>query len=194
MEDDFGGPSVWGDVSLESQPPTPALAKTPVVNTTAASAFDEFDDAFADDDEQVFSQAQPAIGGDDFDDFGDFDEGGGDTFTGDNDLDDSPYFDRPVDNTYLLHADWQPLRLNPLPTSGKLAEQIHSVLGPLWEDTDTSTIRDGNIRQVEGVNQTLVSSERYVICHLLQLSLITAPQSDTISNTFPNHSIKYATC
>ena len=161
MDDDFGfNPSVWGDISSESHPVPTAFTNTVPAPRVVPTSFDDFDDAFADDDDNIFGQAQPAAGGDDFDDFGDFDEGGGDTFEDSQFPEDSSSFDRPAE-TILLETEWQPLRLSPLPMSGKLSEQIQSVLAPLWENgTVYGAVRDGNIRQVEGVNQTLVSPDR----------------------------------
>ena len=95
---------------------------------------------------------------DDFGDFGDFGEGAqaedGATF-------ELETFDTEPALTPRPAEDWQALNLDPLPSREKLQRQLDSILGPLWTADDPSLFIEDEIRQAEGLNQTLVTPERY---------------------------------
>ena len=165
MEDDIAfGTSVWGapDVgvppSLTLRPPSSAISPGP---STAQDDFDDFD-SFRTPAETVSGSGDEG-GDDDFGDFGDF----GET----QQLPITPGFSSFGEITYAepesfagpsTGADWRPLRLPPLPSREQLQEQVDEIMGPLWTHDDTSYLTDDAIREVGGLNQTLVTSERYL--------------------------------
>jgi hypothetical protein len=60
--------------------------------------------------------------------------------------------------------EWHPLKLDPLPSRLELAEQVNEILEPIWGYGDPSEIlTDEGIREVDGISQILVTSERYLI-------------------------------
>ena len=140
MDDDFAlGTSVWD---------TDPVATKPVVDSfdenASDSQFDDFDD---------FGTAltEPSeMQDDDFGDFGDADEAPAD-----------PNWDAPVAGP--SSHNWQALRLEPTPSRAELEDEIDEILAPLWiNDNIEDFTTDDPIRQMEGVNQILINSERFV--------------------------------
>ena len=167
MDDDLTfGASVWGapddavSPPLTLQPPPP-LSVSPGPST-AADDFDDFDN-FRTPAETVTGSGDEG-GDDDFGDFGDF----GETQT----LPITPGFSTSFGEvtytepegftTSSASVDWLPLRVSPLPTREQLQEQVDDILDPLWMQDDTSYLTDDAVREVGGLNQTLVTPERYL--------------------------------
>lgn len=176
MDEDFTfGSSVWGTTpndpiaarlanitsfsSLESPvPPSPAPSQ---------DRLDDYDDFHTPPQTQNPSIAQE----DDFGDFGDFGEaedleGGGDfrhdtDFGQDGDFGDfsenATFHEEPIPGP--SHTAWESLRLTPLPSGEDLQKQINRILDPVWIRDISSMTTDEDIRQAEGVNQILVTSE-----------------------------------
>ena len=68
--------------------------------------------------------------------------------------------------------DWEALRLNPLPSTSNLKRVVEDVLQPVWSSVDVSQfLTDEKLRQVGGLNQTLVTPERQV-SYILQFQLV----------------------
>ena len=166
MEDDFTfGTSVWGapdevpPPSLTLQPPPLAVSPGP---STAQDDFDDFSN-FRTPAETVAGSGEED--NDDFGDFGDFGETqqlpitpGFSTSFGD------PVYAEPEGiSGPSTSTDWRPLRLDPLPSRQQLQEQVDSILGPLWSYDDTSQLTDEPMREIGGLNQTLVTPERYLL-------------------------------
>ncbi|KZW03787.1 hypothetical protein EXIGLDRAFT_663071 [Exidia glandulosa HHB12029] len=159
--DDLFGSSVWATGS--STPNLPAKETLDLVDDdepafgdiavapASDAAFDDFDD---------FNE--PTAGTDDTfgDDFGDFGEAQEPlSATG---------FDEPVLAAAPLVAEpdplwgeaWHPLRLEPMPPPHELAEQVETLLAPIYDsDHLAQFLSDDGIRQAEGLNQTLVTPE-----------------------------------
>jgi hypothetical protein len=96
---------------------------------------------------------------DDFGDFGDFGEGQG---VGDAaDFSETVAFGEEVRKPAANTADWEPLRLDPIPSRSELHKQVNDILGPIWADDDISQVTtDEEIREVEGISRILVTPER----------------------------------
>lgn len=160
MDDDFNfGTSIWAS----DTPPTTETLVASSSKTTASPFPSETEDAFGDDDFD-FNAPQASTSAnvdDDFDDFGDF----GDAVEGDT----LETFNQETtsfnDNAFIPGAqssDWETLRLNPLPSSSSLKKGIGDLLESFWDTREASQyLRDENIRQVGGLNQILVTPERY---------------------------------
>ncbi|RDX53939.1 hypothetical protein OH76DRAFT_1399109 [Lentinus brumalis] len=164
MEDDIAfGASVWGapDASasiapLAIKPPTFQVSPSP---STAPDDFDDFDN--------FRTPAETAAGSgeegeeDDFGDFGDF----GET----QQLPITPAFSTSFGEVQYaepediggpsIRSEWRPLHLDPFPSREELQEQVDDILGPVWIHDDTSHLTDDPIREVGGLNQTLVTPE-----------------------------------
>ncbi|KAJ6628869.1 hypothetical protein B0H10DRAFT_1940237 [Mycena sp. CBHHK59/15] len=137
-EDDLAfGASVWGSTELASQP----------------HFLDNFDDFGSP------TETAPPEVDDDFGDFGDF--GDAEENSAGPEFDDSVEFGEatPVAGP-SFRADWEPLKLDPMPDKEDLPEQVNEILGPIWGEDDISqvTTKEG-IREVEGISQILVNPE-----------------------------------
>ena len=166
MDDDITfGASVWGApddsapiAPLAVKPPTFAISPSP---STAPDDFDDFDN-FRTPAETTAGSGDEG-GDDDFGDFGDFGES--------EPLPVTPGFSTSFGEvTYAepesiggpsIPRDWRPLQLHPIPSREQLQEQVDNILGPMWMYDDTSYLTDEAIREVGGINQTLVTPERY---------------------------------
>lgn len=159
MDDDLTfGASVWGadeppSLSIvSSTTPKPSLDDDAIPSSGSAD-FDDFDD---------FGPSETAAAGqdiagedDDFGDFGDF----GDAAASPTDFSEVPVAGP---STLRIDTDWEPLSLDPLPDRRKLEQDINDILEPVWDDEqllEQVFTKDG-IRDVEGVNQILVTHER----------------------------------
>ena len=165
MEDDIAfGASVWGAPAsplppLSVKPPTFAISPAP---STAPDDFDDFDN--------FRTPAETTAGSgderddDDFGDFGDFGETQQlpATASFQTSFEGVTYAEPESIGGPSISRDWQALRLDPLPSHEELQEQIDELLGPLWIHDDTSHLTDDAIREVGGLNQTLVTNERYL--------------------------------
>lgn len=161
MDDDFNfGASIWAS---NTPPTSESLASSS--SKPAFSAFPtETEDAFEDGNFEFSTplQASTFAGADDgFDDFGDFgDVVEGDaieTFDQESTTSDGDAF-APAGRT----TDWNALCLDPLPSSSSLKQGIGDLMEPFWDTREASQfLRDENIRQVGGLNQVLVTPERY---------------------------------
>ncbi|EJD53469.1 hypothetical protein AURDEDRAFT_95670 [Auricularia subglabra TFB-10046 SS5] len=155
MDDDlFGGSSVWATSATpetRQKPLDDDDEPAPAVVAEAAS-FDDFDD---------FNEPTEATDddfGDDFGDFGDaqapfsatgFDEPGAIA---------PPALTEEPDSTW--GEAWHPLRLEPFPPPNELSERVEELLAPIYDSTALAQwVTDENIRQAEGLNQTLVTPE-----------------------------------
>lgn len=159
MDDDLAfGASVWGATERLGiiVPPTSLSEPSPAPSSTTQDGFDDFDE-FGTPAETIAATSGDE-GDDDFGDFGDF----GDVA----EVEDAPSFapeafedslptPRPPD-------DWAPLQTTPLPSKNDLKRQVDRILGPLWSGDDPAHFTEDPIRQAEGLNQTLVTPERYL--------------------------------
>jgi hypothetical protein len=117
-----------------------------------ASQLDDFDDF----DDFGTAPTEPSeVPDDDFGDFGDFGDAQGFSTPEEND-------DVPVAGP----SNWQPLTLDPMPSRLELEEDINEILVPIWlRDNIADFTTDDPIRETHGVNQILISSERYKLQH-----------------------------
>ena len=159
MDDDISfGTSVWGAPDDPISPiPASETAFSPAQNSHGFADFDDFAAPVT-----ASSSAEPD---DEFGDFGDF--GDVQIIDAQGGFDEQVSFEDPSLIPGPSFTDWQPLQLNPLPTREEIQEQVHQILAPLWINDDLSQLTDEDIRQVEGLNQTLVSSERYLFTAFL---------------------------
>ncbi|PCH41465.1 hypothetical protein WOLCODRAFT_137405 [Wolfiporia cocos MD-104 SS10] len=154
MDDDFSlGASVWGAPASPFAPAKPLAPAFSPISPASADGFDDFDD-FTTPAETIVASGDEAE--DDFGDFGDFGEAaqGAPAFEDAAFGDEDPRVPGPSSG-----ADWEPLRLDPLPPRQDLQDQVDEILGPLWATIDMSLLTDEDIRQVSGLNQTLVTPE-----------------------------------
>ncbi|KAM5534266.1 hypothetical protein V8D89_010876 [Ganoderma adspersum] len=160
MEDDITfGASVWGVPAS----PLPPLSKPPAFGispapSTAPDDFDDFDNFRTPAETTAGSEDE---GEDDFGDFGDF----GDTqqlpvnASFQTSFGEVAYTEPESIGGPSVSREWQALKLDPLPSREELQEHVDEILGPLWIHDDTSHLTDDAIREVGGLNQTLVTSE-----------------------------------
>lgn len=176
---DFGASAVWGDapsLSSSTQPSAPTIS---LFAPSKEDPFDDFDE-FGDDKEVQPAQSMEE---DDFGDFGDFaedtvapDEGGqydsGFGFA-DSDL-----------QTTALRNEWNPLRLDPVPDTIDLTEQVQELLSGVVQGPDIDAMLTGEgIRQIESTTQLLVSPDRYVGMSILwSKALIASIQPFSVQN------------
>ncbi|KAF8528791.1 hypothetical protein BU17DRAFT_73085 [Hysterangium stoloniferum] len=145
---DDWGTSVW-DTSEPTDHKTTfdglSLSPFPAPSEPAVSRVPPFDE------NSDFGEVVQPVGDDDFgDDFGDFDDGENMVFD-ESDLGGFTFAPPPL-------ATWEPLRLDPFPSPGELAEQVQSVLSNVWPLSDAEELMTSeDIRQVEGANQVLVT-------------------------------------
>ena len=158
MNDDLDfGTSVWGTTEqLPISVPTTSFSEPlPAPPSSSRSGFDDFDDF------ETPAETVLASGDDQDDDFGDF----GDFGEVEGDQDAAAFEPQPFEEsipTPRTLNDWTPLRLNPFPSKEQLRHQLDSILDPLWPEYDSNDFTDDEIRQVEGLNQTLVTTARYL--------------------------------
>jgi hypothetical protein len=61
------------------------------------------------------------------------------------------------------HAEWEPLRLDPMPSRAALEDNVNDILAPIWGSEAISDVTTGEgIREVEGISQVLATPERYL--------------------------------
>ncbi|EJD01576.1 uncharacterized protein FOMMEDRAFT_126619 [Fomitiporia mediterranea MF3/22] len=166
MDDDFSfGTSIWASSTSETPngKPTSSTKELPLAAVTPPPQSDaDFEnDAFGDNDFEFQTPPQPSasmVEEDDFGDFGDFGEAvEGDVSEG---FTQSSTFTNEDPFTPQSSAGWETLRLDPLPSKPTLKAGIGDILQPLWDTADASEfLTDDNIRQVEGLNQILVTPE-----------------------------------
>jgi hypothetical protein len=158
MDDELTfGTSVWG--TSEEADVTPLALKTVSLLHTS-SILQKDNDPF--DDFSGLTESNPNAADDDFGDFGDFGEA---EIINSTSFEDGMGFGEEVPVAGpSSHRKWHPLILNPLPPRSELAEQVNEILEPIWGYGDPSEIlTDEGIRDVEGISQILVTSERYMI-------------------------------
>ena len=165
MDDDFSFSSVWGAPT----DPSPILPLKPI---TLATPLDDFPpapsssqgEADGDDDFDDFgtapSGAPSEMPDDEFGDFGDFGEAeaSGTADFGDDGLGQQ----MPIAGPSIPDTDWEPLKLDPLPSKTDLRSQLDNVLGPILDDDISEYTTGEDLRHVEGLSQILVTAERYV--------------------------------
>ncbi len=175
MDDDLTfGASVWGaEEPSPIAPPTklkPAslplplevglTSSAPDTNANGDDDFDDFDDFGP---AETGAAGQDVVGDDDdFGDFGDFGEANEEIAVTPADFSEIPVAGP---STSRIDSDWEPLRLDPLPSRQRLEQEINEILEPVWDDErslEQVLTKDG-IRDVEGVNQILVTNERCFI-------------------------------
>ncbi|KAI1796236.1 hypothetical protein LXA43DRAFT_880547 [Ganoderma leucocontextum] len=160
MEDDITfGASVWGAPAS----PLPPLVKPPTFGispapSTAPDDFDDFDNFRTPAETTAGSEDE---GGDDFGDFGDFGETQQLPVTASfqASFGEVTYTEPESIGGPSVNLEWQTLRLDPLPSREELQEHVDEILGPLWIHDDASYLTDDAIREVGGLNQTLVTNE-----------------------------------
>lgn len=165
MDDDFSSAAVWG------APITPSPITSPLTQTFAPPSIDftqsSSSSSQGDDDFDDFGTAPTAPSDTQDDDFGDF-----------GDFGDTDNIDTPVDfsdditfsqEVHIVESDWEPLRLDPMPSKTELQRQVEDVLGPIWTEDMSEFTTGDDIRQVEGISQILVTAERYDILDDLPL-------------------------
>jgi hypothetical protein len=148
MDDDLDfGASVWGlpsdPIGLSSVPPTLAPA-------VPDDTFDDFAGPV---------ESAPAEGDDDFGDFGEFSDV--------KDIGDAAAFgeEAPFDEDVRIPApapaNWEPLRLHPMPSRSDLRKQVDAMLGPIWESLGISDeVQGEEYKEGEGINKILVTQGR----------------------------------
>lgn len=174
------GTSVWGtDLSplpaiIEPEPsspkPEPDLLTIPPPPSTTASSDDQFDD-FDD-----FGTAAETTAGeeidDDFGDFGDFGEG--DEFAAGFPPEDDVTFGEEVriDDVPPILGPTKPLELDPMPDRDELVQQVNEIMGPIFGEDDMGIMTLEPLREREGLDQILVTPERYVTCNIQSILII----------------------
>lgn len=160
MDDDFTfGASVWGASD-------PIAAPLPIVKPPSAVFGAANDDDFDDFGSPPQTAVTAAADDDDFGDFGDFDDAQ-EMPPADGFDDDAAFADVPVAGP-SSYSDWEPLRLAPMPSRPELEDNINAILGPLWAGQSMSDVAtDDEIREREGINQILVTPERYVVAAIV---------------------------
>jgi hypothetical protein len=155
MDDDLTfGTSVWGKSEAVDIIPLP-----PRTSFSIPTVYDDLhrnNDPFDDFQELPESSTDAAD-----DDFGDFDEA---EILNPNGFEEGGFeAEVPVAGP-SSHREWQPLRLDPLPPRSELIRQVNEILEPIWGYGDASEVlADEEIREAEGINQVLVTHERYFI-------------------------------
>lgn len=157
MDDDLDfGTSVWGATErLAISVPSASFSQPSPAPSSTQDGFDDFEE-FGTPAETVAASGDE--GDDDFGDFGDFGEAA--------EVEDAPSFEPETFEDATLTPrpsdEWYPLRLDPLPSRDDLELQVDRILGPLWSGDDPGSFTDDPIPQIEGINQTLVTPERYL--------------------------------
>ncbi|KAJ3883928.1 hypothetical protein F5051DRAFT_493582 [Lentinula edodes] len=154
MDDDLTfGASVWGaDVSspfppTKLKPPTLSLEDDFISTPNGDDGFDDFED---------FGPTETVAGDDD--DFGDFGDAIEDIAVTPADFPETPVAGP---SKSQMSTQWEPLRLDPFPDRQQLERDIDEILEPVWDDEEAQEqvfTKDG-IREIEGVNQILVTNE-----------------------------------
>ncbi|KAL0067606.1 hypothetical protein AAF712_005321 [Marasmius tenuissimus] len=160
------------------------LASSGQTLTSEPDGFDDFDDFGS----PTADAGQIAMDDDDFGDFGDADEASAPAGFADS----TGFAEVPIAGPSRI--GWEPLRLDPFPGRDELADQINEILEPIWRSHPVSEYAtEEGIRDVEGVNQILVTSESRDLHNMLVSSPPpTKPSNlDTFSDTSPApHSIR----
>ena len=148
MDDDFTfGASIWASNEPVSALPPQKPSSAPGRQFGDDDGFDDFSDPV--------DATQASAGDDEFGDFGEAD------VTGPSGFRDDPGFEEDVRIAASSSSDWHALNLDPLPSRQDLDEQLQTILGPIWGYEDLANIlKSDGIREVEGINQILVDSER----------------------------------
>ncbi|KAK1231803.1 hypothetical protein PQX77_005017 [Marasmius sp. AFHP31] len=157
MDDDLTfGASVWGAsepvdiLSTSSQASQQRPASSGQTLTSESDGFDDFDDFGS----PTADAGQIAMDDDDFGDFGDADEASAPAGFADS----TGFAEVPIAGPSRI--GWEPLRLDPFPGRDELADQINEILEPIWRSHPVSEYAtEEGIRDVEGVNQILVTNE-----------------------------------
>jgi hypothetical protein len=152
MDDDFSFTAIWGAPSDPSPVPS-GFTKVipPEMDFPESSSSSQGEDDF--DDFGTAPTSTPDVQDDDFGDFGEAQE-----------MSTPAGFETGFGHDVLLArpTDWEPLRLDPMPSRDDLQIQLDEVLGPIWADDISEFTTAEDIRQVEGVSQILVTPERYL--------------------------------
>ncbi|GLB34001.1 putative protein with domain of unknown function (DUF5102) [Lyophyllum shimeji] len=152
MDDDLTfGASVWSTNEPVNIVP-PKIPSSLVITPEA-----QFDDQFDDFNEPVEEGPAGAVD----DDFGDFEDFGEPQIAGPSGFEDDASFG---DDVRIAgpssYSEWHPLNLDPVPTREALEEQLNNILAPIWGYANLATVLTNDaIRDVEGVNQVLVTPE-----------------------------------
>lgn len=130
----------------------------PLDDFPPASSSSQGDDDFDD-----FGTAQTAPSDTQDDDFGDFgDFGEAEEMVTPADFGEDGFGQEvPIAGPSIPDSGWEPLKLDPMPSRDDLRIQLDELLGPIWSEDISAYTTDEDIRQVEGVSQILVTSERY---------------------------------
>lgn len=153
MDDDLAfGASVWA--ASEPAAVRPIITPPPV---TQAVSFDDFDDFGPPTDAET---THDDGGDDDFGDFGDFGEAEDLATPADFGEEGVVFEEMRIAGPSSQYADWEPLRLDPMPSRGELEAQVNDILAPVWDQDISQFTTDEEIREVEGVSQILATPER----------------------------------
>lgn len=164
MEDDFSFSSIWGDSSDPSSLPLEQPIVPPINGFPPSSSSSQGDDDFDD-----FGTARTGTSDaqdDDFGDFGDFGEAQEMAVPADFEGVGFGEVVRIAEPT-IPESDWEPLRLDPMPSREDLQAQLCEVLGPIWTDDISEFTTAEDIRQVEGISQILVTPESRDLYNIL---------------------------
>jgi hypothetical protein len=156
MDDDFSFSSIWGAPSDPLPLPSP-LKETiipPTFDFPASSSSSQDDDDFDD-----FGTARTGPSDAQDDDFGDF--GDAQEMTTPADFENVGFDQARIAEPTIPESDWEPLRLDPMPSRADLRARLDELLGPIWADDISEFTTAEDIRQVEGVSQILITPERY---------------------------------
>jgi hypothetical protein len=184
MDDLSFGSDVWGTTS-DAIPPPPSSIPTFPTNSSTDDGFDDFDDFGGSEATKTVADAV----GDDFGDFGDFGEPQMGISSG-YEAGQSFEEDIPIAGPSIPTADWEPLRLHPPPSKDDIRRQVEALIAPLWADENIAgSMTDDDIRQVEGLKQILVTSERYFPPHCTRQGFHTESQTCLagLSTTYYSH-------
>ena len=162
MDDDFAlGASVWGSSDLTTPPARPPQAP-PLISPAPSNAesIDDFDD-FSTPAETIAASGDEAD--DDFGDFGDFGDAeqvdGFATTT----FEEDAFVEEPQPIAGPSRGSVRPLQLIPYPSRQDLEKHVDDLLHPLWDDVSPDMLHDRPIRQAPGLNQILITPERYLL-------------------------------
>lgn len=160
MDDDFAlGASVWDSSDLPTPPARPFQAP-PLISPapSTSESVDDFDD-FGTPAETVAASGDEMD--DDFGDFGDFGEAGSAGGFGTSTFDETAFVEELQPIAGPSRRDIRPLQLVPFPPKEELEKQIEDLLHPLWDRVTPDMFHDQPIRQATGLNQILITPERY---------------------------------
>jgi len=183
--DDLGfGASVWDTPSEPVTISSSSKQPLPVILVPSADTFDDFDD-FGTPAETPSAE----LADDDFGDFGDFGEVADAATSADFEREVGFGEEFRIPGSYKM--DWEPLRLDPMPSRTDLEKQVNDILAPIYGSDDISKVTTADdIREVGGIGQILMTpGSRELYNRLLQGTAPTKPPNWTRSRIRRQHLI-----